>query len=235
MAATSLLLVEKNGKIADLVLDCVLSESHKYEMEVTSHNVEEGSDITDHAREKPREVTITGLVSETPVTLGQKRRLLESKGASIETGVSSVFRGGGVSFATTSSVPSQRGSLQYVEAALAKLDNLFKAKQLVSLVTSIRKYDNMMITSLTIPRDPKTGEALNFTAVFRAIRFASLRTTQAQTNKVASSNKKVDKGKQVGKPEEPKKNQSAAKFLKDAVGNGIDLIKGLRGGVPGAP
>lgn len=205
MALTPLLLVDKRGRIADMTLDCVLSESHKAEVEVTSHPVEKGADITDHARQKPREVTITAIISETPVTLSQQRRVIKSDGTRIETLVAQ---------------PIPLNSDQYVGAALAKLDRLLATKELVTLVTALRSYKDMMLTSLTIPKDPKTGMALNFTAVFREIRFAVIRTTEAQTKVVKTANKKVNLGKQVGKPK-PEANRSIWSSLNNATGGFI--------------
>lgn len=205
MAASALLLVGQAGQIGSLILDCVLSESHKSEVEVTSHNVEEGADITDHARPKPREVTLTGIVSETPINIVQQRRIVESKGQRFE---------------TVTSTASPRGSTQYVEAALAKLENLYAKPQLVDLITSIRKYSNMMLTSLSIPRDPKTGDALNFTAVFREVRFATLRLVEAQTKVVKTANKKVKLGKQVGPPA-PEDKRDTLDRINDGLNGGL--------------
>lgn len=50
-----------------LELDASVSEEHGFEADVTEHPVEKGANITDHVRQKPRTVRITGIVSNTPL------------------------------------------------------------------------------------------------------------------------------------------------------------------------
>ena len=50
-----------------IVFDGAISETHAYEADITEHEVEEGSPITDHIRLRPIEVTIQGIVSATPL------------------------------------------------------------------------------------------------------------------------------------------------------------------------
>lgn len=54
-------------KIGDLLVDASLSESHQREAEITEFPVEAGSDITDNVVIKPTEVTVRGLVSDSPL------------------------------------------------------------------------------------------------------------------------------------------------------------------------
>lgn len=50
-----------------VTLDASVSETHVGEVEVTEHPVEVGAAITDHLRPRPRQLTIEGIVSNTPV------------------------------------------------------------------------------------------------------------------------------------------------------------------------
>lgn len=54
-------------KIDGYAIDAALSEEHELEAEVTEFPVEEGANVTDHVRIKPRVVTIKGCVSDTPI------------------------------------------------------------------------------------------------------------------------------------------------------------------------
>jgi hypothetical protein len=49
------------------VLDVAVSEEHAFDSEVTSHPVEQGADISDHVLARPINVSIEGVVSDTPI------------------------------------------------------------------------------------------------------------------------------------------------------------------------
>jgi hypothetical protein len=49
-----------------LDIDATVKESHKSGVDVTDHPVEQGINVSDHARPKPDEVTLEGIVSNTP-------------------------------------------------------------------------------------------------------------------------------------------------------------------------
>lgn len=51
----------------DLVIDCLISDNHSFESEVTDFPVESGSTISDNIRNKPLVVTMDCLVSNTPI------------------------------------------------------------------------------------------------------------------------------------------------------------------------
>ena len=52
-----------------ITLDASLSEEHSSDYEITEHPVEQGVAVTDHKRQTPRRLRITGIVSNTPLTL----------------------------------------------------------------------------------------------------------------------------------------------------------------------
>lgn len=49
-----------------LTFDATLSEAHSAPAQVTEHEVETGSAVSDHVRIKPRQITLTGIVTTTP-------------------------------------------------------------------------------------------------------------------------------------------------------------------------
>jgi hypothetical protein len=53
--------------INDFAIDAAITEDHTFESEVTEHPVETGADITDHARAKPVQISLEGIVSNTPI------------------------------------------------------------------------------------------------------------------------------------------------------------------------
>jgi hypothetical protein len=54
-------------ELGSLTLDASLSEDHASEVELTDNPVETGVNITDHKRKKPAQVTIVGVISNTPL------------------------------------------------------------------------------------------------------------------------------------------------------------------------
>ncbi len=146
MPETSLVFATQPTKIESIALDAALREVHSGEVEVTEHPVEQGSNIADHTRPKPDRLTIDAIVSNTPINTTQRTRVVEAFG---------------VSFTSSSLQDSRQGAAGYAETAYAKLVELKDKGLPITVVTQIRTYDDMILTSLSVPRDSKTGEPLN--------------------------------------------------------------------------
>jgi hypothetical protein len=67
---TEILYKTRNAKIGVISLDASVREQHDHAATITTHPVESGSDITDHARKEPREIAIEGVITDTPLTYG---------------------------------------------------------------------------------------------------------------------------------------------------------------------
>lgn len=164
------------AQIDAMELDATVSEQHAGEVDVTEDQVEVGANIVDHARPKPEQLTIEGVVTNTP--LAPRVRALDP------------------------------------EIAYAKLREIKDKTKLVSIITPLRTYDNMLMTSLSVPRDRRTGDALRFTASFREVRFA---TSKVTATIVSEARPKAKLGSQVTKKTEEatatKSNKSALKRL----------------------
>lgn len=154
--------------VAGYELDVAVSEDHSFESEVTEHPVEIGADIADHVRARPISVTLEGIVSDTPIgDLAQRRQQF--------TLIS------GEAFA----LPS--------EEALAFLLTIRDAREPITIQTSLRSYENMMLQSLRVPRSAENGEALRFTATFvQVVIVTNLRTVVRVAD--PRGNKKVNGG-----------------------------------------
>ncbi len=70
--------------IGDLALDCTVTETHTATSTVTEHPVESGANITDHIRPDPVQLSITGIVSDTPIGSRQVQRSIDIGGASVQ-------------------------------------------------------------------------------------------------------------------------------------------------------
>src|SRR6266702_3660671 len=50
-----------------VVLDAAVNENHTVAADITRHQVEKGSDVTDHIRPLPRRLSVEGIVTNTPI------------------------------------------------------------------------------------------------------------------------------------------------------------------------
>jgi len=151
-----------NAIIDALVLDASVREEHLAEVEVTDHPVEQGAAVSDHARPKPEEITIEGVVSNTPLNHFQTLRA-ESRD--------------GYTWQTSAAVNSVRGMPGAAESAYQQLRDLRDKPRLITVVTALRTYDDMVMTSLKVPRDGQTGDVFKFEAKFKHVRVVTVGVT----------------------------------------------------------
>lgn len=155
------------------LIDASLSEGHKYTAQLTKYPVESGSQIADNVSKDPIVVTIEGVVSDTPLgTALQKRQSAQATPDN-----------------TLEFLPSNE--------ALAILEKVYDDEEPVTVETSLKRYENMVLTDLDIPVDGETGDALHFTATFEQV---TIRANQRTTVRVASPNNKRDKTKKQAPP-----------------------------------
>lgn len=198
--------------IGDLAIDCTVTETHTATSTVTEHPVESGAKITDHIRPDPVQLSITGIVSDTPIGSRQVQRSIAVGGASVQV--------------TQQEPPTS--TTGYGRAAWAKLDAIRTAAKPVKVVTRDKTYENMALVSLSVPKESKTGGALNFTAQFKQVRIVYNRTTRVVVAKATKSHKKQDTGKQPTAAVEPEKPRSI--LSKDAFGDaGTEKLQKLVG------
>ena len=66
---SSLAMISDGATIREMPIDLVSGETHVFESSITDHPVEVGSDVTDHIRPLPLKLTITGMFSDTSISL----------------------------------------------------------------------------------------------------------------------------------------------------------------------
>lgn len=135
-------------------LDASIEETHNASNEITQFPVEEGVDITDHVRKQADRVTIRGIVSDHPIY-----------------GIS------GRSGAVAPTAQTGRAADAY-----EKMYTMLEEAQLVSVVTSLRQYQNMVIESMEVPRDSKRGNAVEMVVSLRELKTATVATTAGTSN-----------------------------------------------------
>lgn len=148
--------------------DASLSESYDFTAKPTAFPVEDGSSISDHVIRDPQAISLVGLVTDTPLTGAQA---LLTQAATV---------------AATAALPPLgivAASLAYAQwqvsskaqspskAAYATLVKMFAGDETVvpplrpepfSMISALGTFDNLVITSLSVPRDASTGGALTF-------------------------------------------------------------------------
>lgn len=144
--------------IGDIPFDLLIDESHTLEFEASDHPVEDGSVITDHVTQKLRTCTVTGFFTNHP-----SRKLDASEEDWEKFQTSEVVSDG-------ETVTVNR-SLEMFQ----KLEELARERKPVRLVTALKVYPEMIITSLPVKRDPKAGESVKFTVTLREFKTATLK------------------------------------------------------------
>lgn len=198
--------------IGDVAIDCTVTETHTATATVTKHPVESGANITDHIRPEPVQLSVTGIVSDTPIGSKQIQRAIDAGGAKVQI--------------TESETPTS--AVGFGRTAWAKLEAIRVAAKPVKVTTRDRTYESMALTSLTVPKEAKNGGALYFTAQFEQVRIVFNRTTKVVVSKASKSHKKQDTGKQPTAEETPAQTRSA--LSGDVFGDaGTDkLLGGIR-------
>lgn len=151
-------------RLADLVADAVLEEMHEDELTLTDHPVQTGSTITDHAFKLPSKVTLTYGWSQSPSSLASAQETLTSTVAGVRSAATLQGR-----------VQALYGTAR-INDYYARLLALQQDRTVFSIVTGRRKYDNMMLISLSLVTDRDTENAIIVRAVCREIQFADTRT-----------------------------------------------------------
>lgn len=171
MALLSLIFGDKvKARVGLVELDASLSESHSMSATVTEHPVEEGADIAYHIRRQPDAITISGIVSDTPLVFLASAQ------------------------APSPIVDDLTRAPDRVDLAYAELQRLMNDGELVDVVTSLRTYENMALTSLSVTRDVSNGNVLNATMSLRQVVVAESEKIAAPEPKTQANAPAVDGG-----------------------------------------
>lgn len=130
--------------ISEIPLDARVGSTYRFSSTITQFPVESGATITDHVHRQPDEISLEGLVSDTPVN--QVPTFLALRG--------------------------DREQAPAGTAKQTAFDALFKVwsdRIPLTVVTEYLIFDDMIIESFEIPKSPDRGEAIWFTATLRKI------------------------------------------------------------------
>lgn len=185
-----------DGVVNTLTVDAVLSERHELVSRVSQFPVEDGGNVTDHVLNEPRRVSIEGFVTDTPILAIGEAQLQAIAGAA-------------------ALLPSL--------TAFGFLESLRSDRKPITLLTGLKRYDSMVMSSLNIPRDDRTGHALRFSADFVEVQIVSIQQVtipadQLQPGKPTQQGAgEVNTGKQVPKSVSDSEIKSIAKQIAEDV------------------
>ena len=83
-------------------------------------------------------------------------------------------------------------TLTRADDAFKELQTIRDNKEVITVVTSAKTYDSMILKSLTVPRDKSSGDSLVFSASFQEVIFADVETVtidKIKPNKTAAPKK----------------------------------------------
>jgi len=184
-----------------LIVDCTVAEQVDLESQATLHEIEDGSQISDHVIRRGRGYRMEGIVSDTPITLA---------GALI--GNTAGFIGGRIggaagSLATAGSVIMANlalsNSAKASRAALDIFEDIYANNIPLTIVAGLATYTNMVMEHFSDTRNAHTAGALVFKADFRQIRIVSGQTVDVPREAKVDSVKDLGAAEQRGGRKQP--------------------------------
>jgi hypothetical protein len=117
----------------------------------------------------------------------------------------------------------ERTGGQFVSKMTDLLWKVLGERKAITVEAPLRRYENMVMTSLTMPESADLGEAVQFSCEFRQVRFVNTQTVRLAPVQTAVPKKPTQKDKQGGKVPTPataeQENQVRNSLAHDAVGH----------------
>lgn len=196
LPTTSSGLVDPFHVIGQCLLDAVVNEQHSKSATVTDHQVETGTNVTDHIRPLPDRLTIEGIITNTPMDVPVTQA--DGVTGSVQN-VQATVNGYQVNYRALVFT----GDLDRVRRAFGDLGDAIATGALFSITTTLAHYDNYACESFEATRNADKGNALHFTAGFKQIRFVN-------TVEVAAlPGKAKNRGAKIGRKLDEKKSEDA--------------------------
>lgn len=136
-------------------IDCTMQENHSRESIPSEFEIENGETISDNILLKPFALEIHGMISDTPIKAIQSL-ITTAVGVALPP-AAIVGAGAGIAL-----MRALAGTKSPSVAAYVQLLQLQELKKPFDVLTTLRRYTDMWIKSLTVPRDAGTGRVLSF-------------------------------------------------------------------------
>ncbi len=202
----------KQSQIGTVTVDAAVSEKHSFASTPTRNPVEEGAKVTDHVELEPVRLSIQGMISDSPLDF----QILNNIAKGDFKAIGKSFKDG-----LNNSLGKTSRSIEQFEALL----QLQKSRQPFEVITGLKIYKDMILTSLDIDRTATTGKALHFTAEMEQIRIVSSQVIGKESlgkgvKNLASKTKNLGKKvtDKIEPAKEPKKTKGASALLEKIYG-----------------
>lgn len=195
-----------------VAIDTTLSETHTGTNQVTDHPVESGSDISDHSRPDPDQLSMDILITDSPISQQQVARAIKQGTVTVQS-------------TAPQATPGR------AEAAYQDLLKLKNQGILCKVVAVKRTYTQMAILSVTEPVSAKDSNAVKMTVTFKKIRIVQNKLTRTVVAKDPRAKTKRHLGEQT--PQQTEIEDSAATKMFDGA-QGKEGFFGKAGGAVGA-
>ena len=173
-----------DGQTYSVSLDATTAQNHDATNTVTEHPVEDGANMSDHIRPDLDTLSVTGVISNTPVFLPQDNidgaRAVDVQVEGVASGVRIPLPGVGALVGNIPISPTPKGvvtgfspDFDRISACYQALLSLRNDGVLCRVITHVRVYESMAIRKLSVPLDPTTGHSLPLTLEFVQIRIGS--------------------------------------------------------------
>lgn len=168
---------DSKARIGEIVVDAFVHETYAFSSEISEHPIESGSRIVDHVHNKPICLSLEGIISNTPMTL---------VGLAAFDSVSRSVQGEHNDFAL---------------AAFEKIEALFKKREPLSIATSLKTYDRMVLETLSVERGGGFySDTLHFSCTAKQILLVHQERIKVPQPKVERAKPKAKRGLQETKP-----------------------------------
>lgn len=213
-----------NGQTAAIYVDALINESPNTSAQVTRDPVEGGVSISDHVILDPEDLTIEGLITNTPIDdPGTQMAGVTGAPASVELPQATVRHSALFGLfsmpaeVVAATVLQWSGSFDRVGAVEQEIRRLVRTGTLVSILTGLRSYEPLVITSFRPRRDGTTGDSLPFTLTASEVRFA-----ETETVEIPTAERRGQRGRSRGvQPTTPEPRQSMLTKIGKKVGKKV--------------
>lgn len=164
-------------------IDATINEVHEFSATVTQSQIEDGSTISDHIIINPIRLNLEGVITETPISFITSA--LTAGASALSSNIPSKF---GAAAATLggASLSGLLTSSRSPDDVYKVLKELFEKREPFTVVTGLTVYDNMVFTSLSIPRSAQYGRAIKFSATLEQLKIVQTKLVPVPEFKVMS-------------------------------------------------
>lgn len=211
--------------------DAVTQETHGITSDITEHPVEKGANVTDHVRSQTDTMTLEVFVSNAPIRGDDHFELDTQVGAVAPLDLQpAAFTGIGGTVdprlnGKAASVLQFDQPTNFVAEVYRALRELKEGAELLTIVTRLWDYEDMVIKEVSIPRTAAEGDGAKITINFKQVRLVETKIVAAPVPTEVRGKPAVDKGAKGGKDSKDGTDDQSKK--KSILASALDGLKGL--------